>query len=158
MTQHFGNAFLKQSQGSGTGLRTPTGAKPPGHHPAEHKPASAKHPAHPPTERKLAFTKIFRWRLPHGHANEPATVEVAGTFTDWKKVPLIYDPAMRSWQVTLHHLQGNRTHHYMLLADGKPVQDAHSDGLAIPNGAQEMPFAIETARGPRVFMLFSQTK
>jgi hypothetical protein len=42
--------------------------------------------------------------------------------------------------------------------DGKPVEDAHSDGLAIPTGAQELQFAIATPRGPRVFMLFSQTK
>jgi hypothetical protein len=46
----------------------------------------------------------------------------------------------------------------MLLADGKPVEDGHSDGMAIPAGAQELQFAIATARGPRVFMLFSQTK
>jgi hypothetical protein len=46
----------------------------------------------------------------------------------------------------------------MLLADGKPVEDGHSDGMAIPTGAQELQFAIATARGPRVFMLFSQTK
>ena len=46
----------------------------------------------------------------------------------------------------------------MLLADGKPVEDLHCDGMAIPNGAQELKFAIATGRGPRVFMLFSQTK
>jgi hypothetical protein len=46
----------------------------------------------------------------------------------------------------------------MLLADGKPVEDTHSDGMVIPTGAQELQFAIATARGPRVFMLFSQTK
>jgi len=141
MVQNFGNAFLrKPPQKSGTGLpKGPTGAK-------------------PPTERKLTFTKIFRWRLPEGETQEPAAVEVAGTFTNWKKVPLIYDPAMRSWQVTLQQIPGNRTHHYMLLADGKPIEDAHSDGMAIPTGAQELQFAIATARGPRVFMLFSQTK
>jgi hypothetical protein len=65
---------------------------------------------------------------------------------------------MHSWQVMLQQIQGNRTHHYMLLADGKPVEDTQSDGMAIPTGAQELQFAIATARGPRIFMLFSQTK
>jgi len=141
MAQNFGNAFLqKPAHKSGTGFsKAPTGAK-------------------PPAERKLVFTKIFRWRLPDGQTQEPATVEVAGTFTNWQKTPLIYDRAMRTWHVMLHHIPGNRTHHYMLLADGKPVEDAHSDGLAIPTGAQELQFAMPTARGPRVFMLFSQTK
>jgi hypothetical protein len=46
----------------------------------------------------------------------------------------------------------------MLLADGKPVEDTHCDGMAVPAGAQELQYAIPTARGPRVFMLFSQTK
>jgi len=141
MVQNFGNAFLrKPSQKSGTGFpKGPTGAK-------------------PPAERKLTFTKIFRWRLPNGQTEEPAMVEVVGTFTGWQKVPLIYDRAMRSWHVTLPNIPGNRTHHYMLLADGKPVEDTHSDGMAIPTGAQELQFAIVTTRGARVFMLFSQTK
>ena len=145
MVQKFGNAFLhKPPHKSGTGiLRTPAGAKPPGHHPAE---------------RKLTFTKIFRWRLPDGQTQEPATVEVVGTFTNWQKVPLIHDKVRGGWHATLHHIQGNRTHHYMLLADGKPVEDTHCDGMAVPTGAQELQFAIATARGPRVFMLFSQTK
>ena len=145
MAQNFGNAFLnKPPQKSGTGiLKTPIGAKP---------------PTLPPSERKLAFTKIFRWRLPDGQTQEPATVEIAGTFTNWKKVPLMLDKVRGGWHATLQHIPGNRTHHYVLLADGKPVEDPHSDGLAIPNGAQELHFAIPTARGPRVFMLFSQTK
>jgi hypothetical protein len=159
MAQNFGNAFLNKPQlHGGTGLKIPAGAKPPGYHPAERKPAGAKAPGHPPTERKLIFTKIFRWRAPDGQTKEPAVVEVAGTFSNWKKLPLIYEHAMRSWHLTVPHIQGNRTHHYMLFADGKPVEDLHSDGLAVPNGAQELHFAIPTARGPRVFMLFSQTK
>ena len=148
MVQKFGNAFLqKPAHKAGTATskipRLPTGAK---------------GPAHPPAERKLTFAKIIRWRLPDGQAQEPATVEVVGTFTNWKKTPLVYDSAMRTWHVTLQQIAGNRTHHYMLLADGKPVQDKHCDGMAIPTGAQELQFAIATARGPRVFMLFSQTK
>ena len=130
-------------------LKTPAGARPP---------AGAKPPAHQHAERKLTFTKIFRWRLPDGQTQEPATVEIAGTFTNWEKKPLKYDRAMRTWHLMLQDIQGNRTHHYMLLADGKPVADGHSDGMAIPNGAKELQFAIATARGPRVFMLFSQTK
>ena len=148
MVQNFGNAFLRQpphKAGTVTSKipRIPTGAKG----------SSQK-----TVERKLTFTKIFRWRLPDGQTHEPAAVEVVGTFTNWQKTPLIYDRAMRGWHVTLQNIPGNRTHHYVLLADGKPVEDKHSDGMAIPNGAQEQQFAIATARGPRVFMLFSQTK
>ena len=154
MTKPFGNAFIRPQPPGGTGLKTPSGATPP----TGAKPPTPKGAAHPPVERKLVFTKVFRWRLPEGQSQEPAAVEVAGTFTAWKKVPLVYDPAMRSWQVTLQQIPGNRTHHYMVLVDGQPVPDAQSDGLAVPNGAQEMQFAIETSRGPRVLMLFSQTK
>jgi hypothetical protein len=45
----------------------------------------------------------------------------------------------------------------MFFADDQPVS-GHSDGLAIPQGSVEEQFALTTARGPRVFMLFSQTK
>ena len=145
MVQNFGNAFLRQPpHKGGTGnLKTPAGAKAPGH---------------PPAERKLTFTKIFRWRRPDGQMPEPAAVEVTGTFTNWEKRPLVHDKVRGGWHATFQQIQGNRTHHYMLLADGKPVEDTHCDGMAIPNGAQELQFAIATARGPRVFMLFSQTK
>jgi hypothetical protein len=30
--------------------------------------------------------------------------------------------------------------------------------MAVPSGAQEQEFTIATTRGPRVFMLFAQTK
>jgi hypothetical protein len=93
----------------------------------------AQHPAGP----KPTFTKVFRWRLPDGQQPEPATVEIAGTFTNWQKVPLRHDPVRGGWHVTLAQLTGNRTHHYMLLADGKPVHDRHCDGLAIPRGPVE---------------------
>ncbi len=144
MTQPYGNAFLRQPPKSGIG--TPK-AQP-----------AAKGVAHPSAPHKLTFTKIFRWRRPEDQAHEPAVVEIAGTFTNWRKVPLVHDPVRGGWSVTLAHIPGNRTHHYMLLADGKPVEDPYSDGLAIPGGAQELPFAMATHRGPRVFMLFSQTK
>jgi hypothetical protein len=112
----------------------------------------------PKAERPQTFTKIFRWRLPAGQTQEPATVEVAGTFTKWQKVPLVYEIAERAWHVTLRDMPVNRTHHYMLLVDGKPVRHEQCDGLAIPRSAQEMQYALKTERGPRVLMLFAQTK
>jgi hypothetical protein len=121
-------------------------------------PAGATGPVPKPAERKPTFTKIFRWHLPPGQKQEPVTVEIVGTFTNWQKVPLMHDRARGGWHVTLDHLASNRTHHYMLLADGQPVHDRHCDGLAIPHGAQEEHYALATARGPRVFMLFAQTK
>jgi hypothetical protein len=90
--------------------------------------------------------------------HEPTTVEIAGTFTNWEKIPLTRCRPADGWQLTLHQIPGHRTHHYMLLTDGKPVHDRHCDGLAVPQGKQEEQFAIATARGLRVFMLFAQTK
>lgn len=112
---------------------------------------------HTTEERKLTYSKVFRWRRPAGQTDEPSTLEVAGTFTEWRKVRMTHD-AVSGWHLTLHHIPGNRTHHYMFFADGKPVRDEHCDGLAVPHGAQEERSAITTARGPRVFMLFAQTK
>lgn len=65
---------------------------------------------------------------------------------------------MDAWHVTLRDVQGNRTHHYMILVDGEPVYDQTCDGLAVPLGPQEERYQIMTTRGPRVFMLFGQTK
>ena len=112
----------------------------------------------PKSDRPQTFTKIFRWRSPAGRTHEPVTVEVVGTFTKWQKLPLVYDEAHQVWQVTLHDLPVNRTHHYMLLVDGKPVRDEQCDGLGIPRNAQEAQYALKTERGPRVLMLFAQTK
>ncbi len=133
----------------------PTGRKPlsqtrrlPGHLPISWKKA----------DKPQTFTKIFRWRLPAGQAKKPGKVEVAGTFTRWLKVPLALDAAQAAWQLTLNDIPCNRTHHYMLLADGQPVRDTHADGMAIPRNPQEAQFALATERGPRVFMLFGQTK
>ena len=111
-----------------------------------------------PAERKQVYSKVFRWVPPDGQTQSPATVEVVGTFTHWQKVPLIHDGAVGGWHVTLHHIQGNRTHHYMLLVDGKPAYDKSCDGLAIPQGPVEESFALKTDRGMRLFMLFAQTK
>jgi hypothetical protein len=115
-------------------------------------------PAVRPADRKQTYSKVFRLRQPDGLTHEPVSVEIVGTFTHWQKVPLVRDGVLDAWHVTLHHIQGNRTHHYMLLVDGKPVPDKNSDGLAVPHGPQEEQFQLNTARGPRVFMLFAQTK
>jgi hypothetical protein len=111
-----------------------------------------------PSERKQVFAKVFRWRLPDGHIREPASVEVVGSFTHWQKVPLMRDSAVDAWHVTLHHIPGHRTHHYMLLVDGQPAYDRNNDGLAVPHGPEEERYQIMTDKGPRVFMLFAQTK
>jgi hypothetical protein len=109
-------------------------------------------------ERRQTFSKVFRWRLPDGQTHDPATVEVVGSFTRWQKVALVRDGVLDAWHVTLHHLQGNRTHHYMLLVDGKPTYDKTCDGLAVPRGPEEERYQVMTDKGPRVLMLFAQTK
>jgi hypothetical protein len=38
------------------------------------------------------------------------------------------------------------------------VQYKTADGLAIPHGPQEEKHQLMTARGPRLFMLFAQTR
>jgi hypothetical protein len=111
-----------------------------------------------PSERKQTFSKVFRWRLPEGQTRAPASVEVVGSFTRWQKVPLTHDRVLGTWHVTLHQIQNNRTHHYMILVDGKPVYDRNNDGLAVPRGPEEERYQIMTDKGPRVFMLFAQTK
>jgi hypothetical protein len=46
----------------------------------------------------------------------------------------------------------------MILVDGKPAYDRYNDGLALPQGPEEERHQIMTDNGPRVFMLFAQTK
>ena len=108
-------------------------------------------------KRTQFFTKIFRWQK-EAPGPLPVRVEIVGTFTGWQKAPLKYDRANATWQLTLENIPGNTTHSYMLLINGRPTQHKDSDGLAIPTTAEEKQYAIETPRGPRVFMLFSQTK
>jgi len=122
------------------------------------EPRNTAAPQNDASERRQIFSKVFRWRLPDGHTHDPGTVEVAGSFTHWQKVPLVRDGVLDAWHVTLHHLQGNRTHHYMILVDGKPTYDKTCDGLAVPRGPEEERYQIATDKGPRVMMLFSQTK
>jgi len=109
-------------------------------------------------ERKNVFSKVFRWNITPEIDGEPTVVEVAGTFSDWKPVPMDRDAAGQGWHLKLDNIPNGRTHHYMFLANGVPVPDAHCDGLAIPQGPEEEQFAIETPRGRRVYMLFAQTK
>jgi hypothetical protein len=46
----------------------------------------------------------------------------------------------------------------MLLIDGKPTYDKTCDGLAVPRGTDEERYQVTTDKGPRVMMLFAQTK
>lgn len=105
--------------------------------------------------RKPVFSKIFRWQPVNGET--PAKVEVTGTFTHWQPVPMTREVS-GGWHLTLHDIPSNRTHHYIILVDDQPVQVKNSDGLATPRGPEEEKFAIATPRGPRLFMLFAQTK
>jgi len=115
-------------------------------------------PAAAAPNRGATFGKVFRYRLPDGQTEEPRTVDVVGSFNHWQRVPLQRDGKLDSWHVPLHHIPGNKTHHYMLLIDGKPTMDKTCDGLAVPHGAQEERYALETERGPRVLMMFAMTK
>lgn len=109
-------------------------------------------------DRTQSYTKVFRWRLPDGETHEPKTVEVVGSFTQWQRIEMARDSALDAWHATIHHIPGNRTHHYMVLVDGQPTYDRNSDGLAVPANPQEERYQIMTDRGPRVFMLFAQAK
>jgi len=144
MSEQFGNFFLK---------RAPSNSAPLKSKPAVHPPSRV----HPP-ERKLVFSKVFRWRPPDAQTPEPASVEIAGTFTKWQKVPLARNGAPDAWQVMLQDIPAHRMHHYMLLVNGQPVYDPNNDGLAVPHGPEETRFQFMTERGPRVFILFAQSK
>lgn len=109
-------------------------------------------------ERRQTYSKVFRWRLADGQTKEPETVEIVGSFTHWQRMPLLRDSKVDSWHATIHHIEGNKTHHYMLLVDGQPANDKNCDGYAIPHGSQEEQYAMTTPRGPRLFMLFAQAK
>src|SRR5438445_13789681 len=91
---------------------------------------------------KPVYSKVFRWTAPTELPQPPQTVEVVGTMTDWRRVPLMLDSKTHTWAATLDNIPGNKTHHYMLLLDGKPTQDKNCDGLAMPQGAQEELYAI----------------
>ena len=109
-------------------------------------------------EQRTGFTKVFRWPVPADQTPQPTTVEVAGSFNGWRKVPLSYDPPTRAWQVTLNDIEGNRTHRYVILVDGKPSYDKTCDGLVTPQNSEEAKWGIASPRGFRLMLLFSQTK
>src|SRR5436190_4563277 len=79
-------------------------------------------------QQKQSFAKVFRWRLPDGETKAPTSVEIVGSFTRWQRVTLHRDSVLDAWHATIHHIPGNRTHHYMLLIDGKPSYDKSCDG------------------------------
>jgi hypothetical protein len=110
------------------------------------------------SEKKHSYTKVFRWRLPDGQTAEPGSVEVVGSFSQWRRIPLERDGKLDAWHATIHHIPGNKTHHYMLLINGQPAYDKTCDGLAVPHGLDEEQYQLATERGPRVLMLFAQTK
>src|SRR5207247_192783 len=83
------------------------------------------------------FSKIFRWRSLDPHAPTPATVELVGSLTDWRVMPMTRDAVTDTWQLPLHGIPGNRTHRYMLLVDGEPAHDRNCDGLAVPQSKEE---------------------
>jgi 1,4-alpha-glucan branching enzyme len=119
---------------------------------------STHHPAGASlAKRAVTFSKVFRWQ-PDQPGPLPVSVAIVGTFSGWQKVPLRYDRTNGIWQLALKDIPGNCTHNYMLLVNNRPTPDKNSDGYAVPHTAEEKQYALETPRGPRVFMLFSQTK
>lgn len=111
-----------------------------------------------PRQEQAGFAKVFRWPVPAGQTPPPTTVEVVGSFSNWQKVPLAYDKVTQTWQATVANIEGNRTHRYVVLVDGKPSYDKNCDGLTAPQGPDEVKWQLETPRGPRVLLLFAQTK
>jgi len=104
------------------------------------------------------YTRVFRWKLSDALSEKPASVEIVGSFTRWQTVTLTHDPIQNAWTVTINGIPGKKTHHYMLLVNGQPYRDPACDGLAEPVGFDEEQFALPTEKGPRVLMLFAQTK
>jgi hypothetical protein len=110
------------------------------------------------TEHRPTFSKVFRWQPADPHDPTPHSVELAGSFTDWRAVEMTRDAVTNTWQATLHGIPGNRTHRYMLIVNGEPASDKNCDGLAVPEGFDEQKYQLMTVRGPRIFLLFAQTK
>ena len=123
--------------------------------------ATPEAPVHSDSEaqgQQVGFPKVFRWPVTPQQTSPPTIVEVVGSFSDWQRVPLTYDKPTKTWLVTLNNIRGNHTHRYVFLVDGKPSYDKTCDGLATPESSQEERWQIETPKGPRVMLLFSQTK
>jgi hypothetical protein len=109
-------------------------------------------------EQRFGFSKVFRWPVPADQTPAPTTVEVIGSFSGWRKVALNYDAPSRTWQIIMNDIEGNRTHRYVMLVDGKPSYDKNCDGLAAPQSPEEAKWQIATPKGPRIMLLFAQTK
>lgn len=109
-------------------------------------------------KRTPTFSKVFRWQPEQPGGPMPVRVEVTGTFNQWQRVALRRDRVSGVWSVALNDIPSNRTHHYMILVNGRAVKDPHADGLVIPHTPEEVQHQLETPRGPRVFMFASQTK
>ncbi len=122
-----------------------------------HAPHSHPH-QHTAAKRPPFFSKIFRWQPDKPGGPLPVRVEIVGSFTGWQKTPLKYDRTNGVWQITQENIPGNCTHNYVLLVNGRPTHDKNSDGLAVPHTELERQYQLETPRGPRVCMLFSQAK
>lgn len=127
------------------------------HTPAAARPATAARSAHS-KQQAPTYSKTFRWNSPAGSTVVPKSVELVGSFSGWRPVPLSYESKVNSWTLTLDQIPGNKTHHYMLLVDGQPTTFADSDGSVAPASFEEAQYQLETPRGPRVFLLFAQTK
>ena len=102
------------------------------------------------------YARVFRFKP--GGGEMPTSVEIIGSFTRWQTVSLTHDKLQNMWTATITGIPGKKTHHYMLLVNGQPVHDPACDGLAVPMGFDEEQFALATAKGPRVLMMFAQTK
>jgi len=109
-------------------------------------------------DQQYVFTKVFRWPVPADQTPQPTKVEVVGSFSDWQRVPLAYDKPTNTWLVTLNNLKNNHTHRYVILVNDKPTYDKTCDGLTVPESPAEAKWQIETPRGPRVLLLFAQTR
>jgi len=130
----------------------PKGAAKPAAHAAAKVPQAVGTRSH----TKPTYSRVFRYKA-EAHGKHPHSVEIIGSFTDWRPVPLAHHGA-QSWQANIENIEGNKTHHYMLLVDGQPAAYPESDGYAKPEGAQEERYALTTLRGPRVYMMFAQAK
>jgi hypothetical protein len=110
------------------------------------------------SDPRQTYARVFRWRVQGDCIEMPVSVEVIGSFTRWQSVSLAHNLADNSWSATISSIPGNRTHHYMLLINGKPTFDSSCDGFALPHGFDEEQYALMTDRGPRVLMLFAHAK
>jgi hypothetical protein len=119
---------------------------------------SASSPPRRRADPRDTYARIFRWKPCERFPHPPSSVEIVGSFTRWQTISLTHDPVQNTWAVTIDGIPGKRTHHYMLLVDGKPFFDPTCDGFALPTGFDEEQYALQTEKGPRVLMLFAQTK